>query len=372
MRVINISEKDSSAMCYSQIPQPMYVYHSQEEFLANVRATRQLVTGPADYYDFITRNNLDLTYNSNNKYVNVVDLDIWIKTIDKFVPSHADFSGLVHHVGEEENNLIPTDGVYIQLFFITPTPTRHVLFTSSGVHSVGMTKWQPTGAIRYNYSQESDPRRGMDKSEIYKERLEKILRKRAQSVQSVKIVMALFNPISKYFCDFDGIMKRVVPWIKADDRQKYLQTESFRSTIMAVFKILYPELAPAVREKHSPEVMAAKLEDMFEIAKKSGNIKDMVLVYEKIVALGYEENALINDTTGKVIKSGYVQLPENAESAKQPLSVSDTDKFLDNKDGAMTAMIPGIELSEEEVKASYPSSFIEADPDEILKSLQDE
>lgn len=353
-------------MCYTHVEQPMMVYHSVEEFNNNVK-NAIIIHSLGTYLDFVKAHNIDLQYNSNNKYVDVRNKNVWIRTIDEYIPDVAEFSGEILYRLDNEGNKIPTDGCFIQLYFITPTPTRNIFYTSSGVHTVGMTKWQPTAAIRYCYSQESDPRRGQNRESIYNDRLQKVLRKRQPDVSMTKVVAAMMNPSSIYFLDFNGAVKAVMPWLKAADRGKLLQTESFKRTLMSIIKTFFPELAPAIRNKHTPEEMANKLQEAFDVAKEKKDSKAMVEVFNAILTTGYEENVIVNDNTGKI-----AGMP-NPKQLKDGSTGMPTDDFLNSEpELTMSGIFPGSELSEEEVKKSYPASFVGLDEDEIANSLRDD
>lgn len=362
MKIVNVNDVRTPAMCYLHVPQPMTIYHSNEEFISNVEEY-EIIHSIGTYLDFITKYQINLTYNSNNKYIDVIDKNVWIRTIDGFIPDTASFAGEITYKLDNDGNKIPTDGCYIQLYYITPTPTRNILFTSSGVHTVGMTKWQPTAAQRYNYSQESDPRTGLDKSGIYNNRVEKLLRTRKESVQMTRAVGAMLNPASKYFADFSGAARAAYPWLKIADNKKLLETESFKRTLMSVLKTFYPELAPAIRNAHSPEEMATKLQKAFEIAEKKEDVSAMLKVFGAILTTGYEESTVVNDTTGQILPAFQPKQLANGES-EMP-----SDKFLNEPELTMSGMIPETEISDEEIKASYPKSFIGMDNDEIEKMI---
>ena len=364
MKIIDIKDVGTAAMCYAHVPQPMAVYHSREEFLANESTSRWIIGSLGEYLDFVKANNISLQYNANNKYIDVKDMNVWVRTVDKFIPDTTEFSGVINYKLDEGGNKIPTDGCFIRLYYITPTPTRNVFYTSSGVHTVGMTKWEPTAAIRYNYSQESDPRRGQDKQKQYDDRLVKTIRKRTPTVQMTRVISAMLNPASIHFLDFNGATKAVYPWLKAPDRSKLLETESFKRTLMSVLKTFFPDLAPAIRKVHDPDAMAEKLQTAFKIAEEKKDTKAMLDVFGAILTTGYQEDMVVNDVTGQVIGAPQPQL--GASNDKE----NPTDNFISGEpDYKMSSLLPDTEVSEEEFKKSYPESVIGMDNDEINKML---
>lgn len=372
MRVINLTtDVKAPSMCYLHIEQPMFVYHSDEEFNQNVPEPREILSNIGDYSDFIHRHNISLTYNSNNKFIDVTELNVWLRTIDKFIPETADALGNITYKLDENGNPIPTDNCYVRLYRITPTPTRNVFFTSSGVHTVGISKWNPTAAQRWSYSQETDPRMGVGgRNANYPEKLEKVIRKRMSTIQMTKVVSVMFNPASVYFGDFNGAIKAMYPWVKADDRSKLLETESFKRTLMSVLKTFFPDLAPKIREIHSPDSLAIKLQEAFDVAKESKNVKAMLDVFGAIVGTGYEETSVVNDLTGAVHS-----LNPNKQS-KQIGAGDDgmpTDTFLNAEpELKMSQIFPDTELTAEEVKKGYSSSLVGMDNDEIEKYLDND
>ena len=366
MRVVHINDVRTPAMCYVHVEQPMYIYHSYEEFLTNVFAPREIISNLGDYLQFVQDNAIDLNYNSNNKYVDVTQYNVWIQTIDKFIPETVDFGGEITYKLDNEGNKIPTDGCFIRIYYITPTPTRNVLFTSAGVNTIGLTKWQPTAAQRYNYSQESDPRASKDKKEVYNARVEKLSRVKKETVPMVKLVSAMLNPASVLYLDFNGAASRTFPWLRANDRKKILESQSFRSVLMSVLKTYFPELAPAIREKHNPEEMAAKLQKAFDIAAEKKDVKGMLDVISGILSAGYEENVVVNDLTGQP------QLPKPPKQISEGENGKDksVDDFLSGDDAELS--MEDILPSEEEVKASYPASSIASSEEEIKKMLDND
>lgn len=363
MRVIHINDVISSAMCYVHVAQPMYVYHSTEELEANTPIPREIIGGLADYLDFVHKHNIDLTYNSNNRFIDVKDRNVWVRTVDKFIPETADATGEITYKLDNDGNKISTDACYVQLYYITPTPTRNIMFTSSGLHTIGMTKWNPTAAQRWKYNQETDTRRGMDKESIYKARVEKLLRTRKESVQMTRAVGAILNPSSAHFLDFNGAMRGAYPWLKIADNKKLLETESFKRTLMSVLKAFYPELRDAIRKAHTPEEMGKKLQAAFDAAESKKDVKGMLDVFGAILTTGYEETFVVNDTTGQTLPSFKPKQLENGDT-EMP-----SDKFLNEPELTMSGMIPDTEISDEEMKASYPKSFIGMDNDEIEKMI---
>ena len=360
MKTVHAKDVSSPAMCYMKIPQPMYVYHTPRELEEHVEKPAVILNDFADYHRFMVQNDIDLNYNSDNKYVDLVGYNLWIKTVDKLIPECTDFSGKIYY----KKGDIPTSGCYIRLYYITPTPTRHILFTSSGVHTIGMTKWDMTAGIRFNYSQEKDPRQAKTpegKEKFYQENLQKILRRKKPTVPMTRIINMMLNRDSNCFLDFDKACSIVYKSnaVKAPDRHKLLETKQFKDVFMATIKSLFPDLAPAIREKHSPEQMAEMLAEIYAIAKEDKNVDRMLKVFDKVKEVGYEEDTVVNDFTGvptlgvgpqapalpaAVTTDEFLGEPDReVKSSGNDLTETDYDKLRDEADALPSFVIPSRE-----------------------------
>ncbi len=353
MRLVDVRNIKSVATIYSHIPQPMYVYHSVEEFENNALIKHTpamvqpytLIKGMGDYYEFLHKNKINTDYDPDNVYVDLRKYNVWIKTVDTFVPETADAQGNITYKGDADGNSIPTDGVYIKLYFLTPTPSRHVLYTSSGLHTVGMSKWDMTGAERYSFLQEKLP---ATKGEGYQNRLAKMLRTKRPTVKFMKLAMALMVSDSDSFLDIDKAVRVAFGQsIKKADRMKLLESPASRSSLMSTLKTLFPDLAPAIRKNHSPEDMAKMLATMYGIAEEDKNIEKMMRVFDKIKEVGYEEHTIINE-----------QMPSSV-----PL-IAPTGNNNQLTDGKTTIQLPDYTKAAEETKEK-----VEQELEEIKENL---
>lgn len=355
MRIINVQEeKKSIAICYAQVEQPMCVYHSYQELMAYQQPNIQngnfvLVNDFADYQRMINLLKIDLNYNPNIRYVNLVEPNIWIRTVDKVVPKSANIKGEITNELDANGKEIPTDGVFIRLYFILPTPTRHVLFTSSGVHTIGMTKWNMTGAIREWYTQEADARTRAG-GNSYQTYIEKLSNKRRPDVNYIKIAFSIFHPMSPNFMDIDNSIKNVHgSRIKAADREKLIKSKAFKEAMISAIKILFPELVTAVRNEIPPEDMAKKLANIYKIAEDSNDIDKMLKVFQKIEDVGYSAQS---DPISNMLGMGTgLSDPLIGDGKKKP---EDIDK-----------------LSEIREKDNMPGSYIAKPVDEELLTTDD-
>lgn len=299
-------------MIYMQIPQPMTIYHSNEELYENVIKDSNIEHGiPAhlasmpiahiirnfgEYSDFLVKNKIDMNYNSNNRYIDLRPYNIWVRTIDEFIPDYAEEDGTIFYM-QDNGQFISTNGCYIQLYFLTPTPARHVLYTSSGIHSVGMNKWDLTAAVRKNFTHEKDERKGKDKDQVYQDKLDKIIQKRKTTIQFIKATNAMFNPAAtEYFLDADKALKMAFGnTVKQKDLDKLVQSKGFQMALQQTLKTIFPELAAAIKKKIPPDDMAQYLADAMGIAKDSKNVDSIIKVFEKVENAGYAETQVTNN-----------------------------------------------------------------------------
>ena len=358
MKLVDIKFIPTVAQPYFSVPQPMTVYHSTEELDTALAGTPyEKVESFGQFFDVMRKYEIPLVYNPNNRYVNVCPFNMWIKTVDRFVPDYADKYGKIYYKTDDKGEFIPTDGAWIQVFFITPTPSRFVLFTSAGINTIGLTKWQPTGAVRVaTFLQEAVPDK-RQQSDAYADRLQKLMNRRKPDVKVIKFAMAMLSSDSESFLDIDKAAKIVYGTsIKKDDRLKLLESQAFREAFMAVIKTLFPTLAPAIRETHDPAKLATMLTTMWDVAENTKDIDKMLKVFDKIKEVGYEESTSI--------ENNIPQLPMLGQAGTQPtaemVSLPDPSKYTGlSLDEATAKALKALEEMKDDL--DYPDSFIMLD-----------
>jgi hypothetical protein len=357
MKLVDLTTwKRPVTQIYNAVPQPMVVYHSTEEFEANVQnATRVETFG--QLVDFTYKNNISLVYTTDNRYVDVRKYNVWIKSVDRFIPDYANNFGDIYYAKDENEQPIPTDGCWVELFFITPTPAKLVLFTSAGLNTAGITKWTVTGAIRPTFIQEAiaDNRKASD---TYQTRLAKILNKRKPDVKFTRLAFTLLSSDSEYFLDVEKAVKATFHNIHAVDREKIIGSQAFREAIMNVIKTLFPTLAPAIRKEHDPDTLSKMLKVMWGIAEGSKDIEKMLKVFDKITQVGYEESTTIIDNR--------MPLPIHLTDGKQTATEIDFPDPFALSQATATNEPSDLKDDEEEIEAlkedlDYPQSFIMED-----------
>jgi len=351
MKTVDVREYKSVNMIYSAVPQPMYVYDSTEEFEENVERPALLARTMAEYFEFLVANKIDTTYKPNDKYVDFRPYNFWIKTIDTDLALTMTRGGEISYATDESGKRIPTNGIYVKVFFLTPTPVRHVLYTSAGLRSVGMTKWDITGAVSDQFQQEKDVRHSMSTLDKYNEKLEKLKNKRKPDVNHMRVAMSLFNPKSSMFLDINKAVKTVYgSTIRVNDRAVVLQSEAFRKALMSTFKTLFPELAPIIRKNIDPEKMASMLTEIYDIAKNKEDVDKMLKVFDKVKEVGYEESTTVNMANIPMLPptnaDKYIDGEPDKKTLPEPKPVEEVTEALRDEYGYSASMVQE-ELPEE-------------------------
>ncbi len=352
MRLVNANDVKSCDKIYSLIPQPMTIYHSTEEFNQNERNIPNTII--AESFDELLKifreNNIDLTYfglSNDARYKDLRHLNLWIKTVDKFVPDYADLAGQIFYVVDANQGFIPTDACYVRCYFVVPLPAKFILICSSGINSVSITKWQPTAAVRTQFLYEYDKRKALGSEAVYQETLNKLLMRVKPNVDMYKFLFAFLNKDAPSFLDLDKSSAMTFgAKIHKADRYKILQSPMFARAIMEVLKIIMPELKTEAKKQFPPEKLISMLAEAAGFAKDDKNVKDILTVFDKIADLGYGGVREINDTTkpdipliGEQKVTGQLEAPD---------SQKERDEFFDDLRDETDAMESFVTLDTEE------------------------
>lgn len=318
MRKVNI--KELAYKCHSNyllIEQPMYVYHSNREFREK-ETVGISITSLEEYLEFFRDNAIDATYRGKENCIDMRPYNLWIKTVDEYIPDTCLVDGTIIYMLDAEGQKIRTDGVWVRLFFINVNPVRHILFTSSGITSVSLMKWDLTGAVKVSFLSERDLRKGKD---AYERELARYLKRKRPNIPLLRIAMAVISPSSETFLNIHKSVRTVFKpgAVRDADVNKIITSYAFKEALMSVIKTLYPTLGPAIRALHSPEEMARKLAVVWDIAKDSKKVEDMLRVINKIEESGYAEST--------VTAFGNA-LPLSQQQVVQPLP----EKLVDGKE----------------------------------------
>jgi len=305
MRIVDLTQGYivSIASQYLDITQPMYIYHTTEEFLENVEKPFIFLRDQIDYIEYIKTHGFDVL----NKYNNVSNENVWLKTQDVFIPETADtFSKITYK--EENGEKIPTDGCYIRLYKIFNRTAKHLLYTSSGVHTVSFIKYQLTGAAKDQYMVDF---RVPTNNQTYEERLQKFLTRTKPSIKEVRLFHALFKPTSEYFLDFDKAVKTIYgSVIHAADRHRVVTTKAFKEAFMRELKLLFPGLTTAIQKEMPVETIAKAMHDLLDRSIKTEDSDKALDVIDYVVQQGYlaDPNTPVGRFPGTVNR-----LPGNTE-----------------------------------------------------------
>ena len=363
MRLVDANTIKSKAVCYNNIPQPMVIYHSTEEFEANEKDTLK-----ADCFDallmILRKLEVPLKYGVTthilDNYVPIYPYNLWLKTVDKFIPDSANWGGDITYVKGDNDQSIPTDACWVKLQYVLPTPIKLILYTSSGVNSVGITKWDVTAAVRSQFVIEKDLRKVNDPAR-YEAMVNRYLNRTRSDLKMYKFTTAFLMPSSPTFLDLDASAKNTFgSYIKTKDRHRILISPSFRSSIMQMLKIFVPELKQQVKTDFPPEKMIEMLSTAYGIAKDTKKVSDILAVFKELREIGYEETTAINDQrqlpaiplvdeskTGKPTE--IATLPANEELGKE-VSEETFNKIREDLDYPEGFISNFDELSEEDEK----------------------
>lgn len=338
MRLVDIKNIKLVADTYRVIPQPMVIYHSKAEFEANedVNAVHLATDFPTLLFIF-QKLKVDMNYYGlqagSSRFQLLMDKNIWIKTIDAHIPSIAEKDLTIYYEKDANNNPIPTDGCYIKLFAILPLPNKVVLFTSSGMHNVGITKWDVTAAVRTQFAAEGDYR-GTTNSTIYQQRLEKLKIKSRPNTEMYKIVFALLHPSSAGFMNMHKAVRLAGSKLKQEHHEKLLQSPMFRNAMIQIMKMILPQLKNEVHQQFPPEKMIGMLAKAYEVAVQKENFDQILEVFDKLKEVGYEEMQVTNDQTqlpqlpsipqaNQIGAATEIQPPATESSIETELNVTD-------------------------------------------------
>lgn len=338
MRLVDVKDIKSVCNVYTLIPQPMPVYYSYEELIAN-EENPDIIDSFDKLLAYFRKHDIDLNYfglPTDARYKSLLHLPLWIKTVDKFIPDYADLAGDIYYITNDDG-FISTDGCYTRCFYLTPTPSKFILYCSNGINSVAITKWHPTAAVRSQFLYEKDPRKAIGTEATYQQSLNRMLNKTKPTVDIYKFLFAFLNKDAPSFLDLDKASAVTFNYkIRKADRYKILQSPMFARAMMQVLKILMPELTTEAKKQFPPDKLIGMLAEAAGIAKDTKNVKDILTVFEKVSEIGYEERTQINDTRLPEVplistaKPNMGILPNNtSQKIEEPKNGESEDEFYD-------------------------------------------
>lgn len=313
MRKVDLRERlDQVSPKYMHAPQPMYVCHSTKEFKElNKNKDYILVSGLDQFNDFIKGKGLY----GRREFVVVTDMNVWFATNEKYIPDTVGKDGTVILELDEKGRHKVTDNCYIRLYVIYPLHSKFLLFTSSGMFQVSITKWELTAGVKESFSKVYS----IAGRTSYEEKLRKVLSPRRTVVPDMRLANLLLNPLSDCFLKVDKAVQRVYPFIKKADRDKVIETERFKKLIAKEIVKLMPELKDAVKTKSSATRVAGWLDAVAQQAVDNPeiSIEDKLTAIDAVARVGYSESVIAPIET--VYQGGGQQLLPQAGAAQNTL-----------------------------------------------------
>lgn len=345
------------APVYDLIEQPMVVYHSTEEFLANESdKPYKIVASGQELRNFIldVMKTETLEQIKNVKLYNVEHYNVWAKTPDTHVPDTADNGGNPTYAVDANGELIPTDGCYLRIYYVYHTGMKYIMYTSGGLHISSFGRWQMTAGVKPNFSKGVDSYYGKKRVDIVDIRLKRLLSGKKVSYNLQKVTSAFLNPLSSGFLDLHAALKTVIKKHRIEDEQviNVAGSEKFKEALMEALKTLFPELKMAVREAFTPNQMAMLINTMWDTAKEQKDVDKMMKVFNRITEVGYEEHAVIKDERPNTKMLSVSTVPTPTANFIEPpkstnkMEVEDNEKEFDSI------------LAERKEELDYPSSYV--------------
>lgn len=335
---------------YLDIPQPMPIYHSEEELdTSEVDVVKLRCMG--DYMEYILQNKLEkLQYTT-------LSHNVFLKTVDKFLPEYTDYDEVVFLKLGEDDKPIPVESCWIKLYKVNTYYTKHLLYTSSGIWSIGLNSFKVSAGPKRSYSSITKPTKKTreDMQVLYKNRFNELIQKSKPKARETRLVHLILNPLGPFFLDVDGAIKKVYgTYVNPSnfDKKKFLTSKLFRNTFMSELSMLLPTLTKAVQKAIPPEQMASYLQQIVEKSIGNESSKESMERLKDVMKIAYED-----PMAGK---RATVNLISDASFTENKTLPEQTEKTEDE-----------IEQSRQEL--DYPSSFIMSElPDGIEETIPDE
>ena len=97
MKLIDLSKRRSKiASQYADVPQPMVVYHSEEELDSNEKDIIK-INNISNYLKVIKDMGIKI---KSREYQSVMSKNIWIRTTDKYLPDYTNHEGNIYRSEE--------------------------------------------------------------------------------------------------------------------------------------------------------------------------------------------------------------------------------------------------------------------------------
>lgn len=338
MLLIDLSKKDwvtgSIDRKYFNVPQPMVIYHNEDELDTNETNVRK-IRSKGEFFDFIVERGLKA-----GEYPNFISEKIFIKSTDQYLPEYTDDLGITYFKINENHEFTKSEGCWVQLFYIGLHSYFSYIFTSSGIWLATSTKWDISGGPKTQYMVVKNNRKNLtDKSQRL---LGRILRNGKGVNDEIRVIHTMLNPLSPYFLDLEGATRFIFKnKLTAEDKKKLISSEKFRNILMKELGIIIPGLTSAIREKLPPDKIADVLST---IVTKSVEKEDS----EKAMAR-------VKD----IIDMAYIDPVSRAKAVSVPLirDAEFTDKLSNNKPKEITKHSEGEDYPDGYVMEELPEGM---------------
>jgi hypothetical protein len=288
MKKVDLFQKhDKVNPKYLGVPQPMFIYHSKEEFFINeVQPIREgiskkplpiIIKGMHDLYNCLK----EIGILGKAEFINITENNVWIATGETFIPDKTTPEGYIIYKMGEDNKPIPTDNCFIQLHVVYLYNNKYLLFCSSGMFITYISYWEVTAAEKSQFLRVNDI---TVSKKTYDQKLTDLLRNKRINAQDLRLFNCFFNPLSKSFMNSDAAVVAVHGFtIKKADRKKLFETDKFRRLILREMTRLMPEFYEALKKNISADEAAQMTIDFVKSTVKD----DKVTVKEKIESMDY-------------------------------------------------------------------------------------
>lgn len=354
MREIDLSKRIDNKVSpkYINAKQPMRVYHSTKE-LTKYEFNKDLIVikNIYEFQKFIQEYGLVAA----NEFITVSDKNVWLATGEKYVPDIFSPNNAKTYI-LRNNKLIPTDNCYIRLYVIHSLSNRYLLFTSSGIFVVSISRWDLSAAIKPTFiSVNGNTNSSYIPADQYKKRLAQILETNKVKVADIRMIHLLLNPMSKgTFLNPDGAAKEAYGYfVHKEDREKIFQTQKFRDLFMRELSRIMPDLKGAIQKKNNPDVIAEMLNKIASMAIESPTetVENKLTAVQAIINLGYPDDTDSSSMPFNPVSDKMLSAGENSKREELPATFQDEDKVKINsaKKQINSAEKEDEDLSEEKI-----------------------
>lgn len=291
MREVNLRDMtERVSPKYFDVPQPMKILHSKEEFRKRVMERENsyvLIENMKDFHEFMSARDL-FRY---GLYANVTKLNVWIATGETFIPEEFTDKDVIMWKLDEMGKPISTDNCFIQLHIIYALRGSYLAFCSSGVFRISINNWDFSAAVKPQFLRAMTYNPGqLGSRRNYDHNLQKLLNRKAQTVRNTRLFYLLFSKESPYFLKPDAAIKAVYGnSIRTADFKKLLNSAQLHTTFLREMEFLMPELKKAFQEKITDVQMVEMALGIFKKAQDDGTVDDSLKAYDLIMNLREED-----------------------------------------------------------------------------------